>query len=77
VDEQERLFERFFRSSNATERQIQGTGLGLAISKAIVDAHGGQINVASELNAGTTFRVSLPIHQPQAAEPARETVALQ
>lgn len=77
VDEQERLFERFFRSSNATERQIQGTGLGLAISKAIVDAHGGQINVASELNAGTTFRVSLPIHQPQTAEPARETVALQ
>ena len=42
-----------------------------------MDAHGGQINVASELNAGTTFRVSLPIHQPQAAEPARETVALQ
>jgi PAS domain S-box-containing protein len=76
VDDQERLFERFFRSSNATERQIQGTGLGLAISKAIVDAHGGQINVASELNAGTTFRVSLPIHQPQAAEPERETVAL-
>jgi PAS domain S-box-containing protein len=76
VEEQERLFERFFRSSNATERQIQGTGLGLAISKAIVDAHGGQINVASELNAGTTFRVSLPIHQPQAAEPEREPVAL-
>jgi PAS domain S-box-containing protein len=76
VDEQGRLFERFFRSSNATERQIQGTGLGLAISKAIVDAHGGQINVASEVNAGTTFRVSLPIHQPHALEPERVTVAL-
>jgi PAS domain S-box-containing protein len=77
AEEQERLFERFFRSSNATERQIQGTGLGLAISKAIVDAHGGHISVDSELNAGTTFRVSLPIHQPQAAEPEREPVALQ
>ena len=76
AEEEERLFERFFRSSNATERQIQGTGLGLAISKAIVDAHGGHISVDSELNAGTTFRVSLPIHQPQAAELEHEPVAL-
>jgi PAS domain S-box-containing protein len=75
-DEQDRLFERFFRSSNATERQIQGTGLGLAISKAIVDAHGGQIGVSSELDAGTTFRVSLPIRQSQAVEAEREAVAL-
>ena len=39
--EQERLFERFFRTEAASGQAFQGTGLGLAISKAIVEAHGG------------------------------------
>ncbi|HEU5264470.1 MAG TPA: HAMP domain-containing sensor histidine kinase, partial [Gaiellaceae bacterium] len=59
--EQEFLFDRFFRTSTATEQAIQGTGLGLAISKAIVDAHSGQITVASEEGAGATFRVTFPL----------------
>jgi PAS domain S-box-containing protein len=59
--EQQFLFERFFRTSTATEQAIQGTGLGLAISKAIVDAHSGLITVTSREGAGTTFRVSLPL----------------
>jgi PAS domain S-box-containing protein len=75
-DEQERLFERFFRSSNAAERQIPGTGLGLAISKAIVEAHGGAIAVKSEVDVGTTFRVSLPVHRPQTQEPEAQEVAM-
>jgi signal transduction histidine kinase len=58
--ERERLFERFFRSQSALERQIQGTGLGLYISKAIVEAHGGRIGVSSEVGKGTTFVVELP-----------------
>jgi signal transduction histidine kinase len=58
--ERERLFERFFRSQTALERQIQGTGLGLYISKAIVEAHGGRIGVQSEAGEGTTFVVELP-----------------
>jgi signal transduction histidine kinase len=58
--ERERLFERFFRSQSALERQIQGTGLGLYISKAIVEAHGGRIGVYSEGGEGTTFVVELP-----------------
>jgi PAS domain S-box-containing protein len=76
ADEQERLFERFFRSSNAAERQIPGTGLGLAISKAIVEAHDGAIAVKSEVDVGTTFKVSLPVHRPQTQEPEAEQVAM-
>jgi signal transduction histidine kinase len=59
--EREKLFERFFRSQTALERQIQGTGLGLYISKAIVEAHGGRIGVHSTEGLGTTFIVELPI----------------
>ncbi|MFL5954929.1 MAG: ATP-binding protein [Gaiellaceae bacterium] len=59
--EEERLFERFFRSQSALEAQIQGTGLGLYISKAIVDAHGGRIRVESVRGTGTTFVVELPV----------------
>jgi PAS domain S-box-containing protein len=67
-EEQQHLFERFFRTAKATEQAIPGTGLGLAISKAIVDAHGGQIAVASADGGGTTFRISLPIRQAQPTE---------
>jgi signal transduction histidine kinase len=59
--ERERLFQRFFRSQTALERQIQGTGLGLYISKAIVQAHGGRIGVQSGETEGTTFVVELPV----------------
>ena len=59
-EERERLFERFFRSQTALERQIQGTGLGLYISKAIVEAHGGRIGVHSTEGEGTSFVVELP-----------------
>ncbi|MBA3842557.1 MAG: HAMP domain-containing histidine kinase [Actinobacteria bacterium] len=59
--ERERLFERFFRSQGALERQIQGTGLGLYISKAIVEAHNGWIAVESTEGKGTTFIVELPV----------------
>ncbi|HEX6148458.1 HAMP domain-containing sensor histidine kinase [Nocardioides sp.] len=58
--DQERLFEEFFRSSHHQAAQQPGTGLGLAIVKRIVERHGGEISVASELGVGSTFTVSLP-----------------
>jgi signal transduction histidine kinase len=61
VEEQEHLFERFFRSSSATENAIPGTGLGLTITKAIVERHRGRIEIESAENAGTTVRVRLPL----------------
>ena len=60
AEQQEHLFERFFRTSEATKQAIQGTGLGLAISRAIVEAHGGEIGVESAEDVGTTFRVTFP-----------------
>jgi signal transduction histidine kinase len=61
AEEQEHLFERFFRSSTATANAIPGTGLGLTITKAIVERHGGRIEVESAEDAGTTVRVHLPL----------------
>ncbi|MGN6372462.1 MAG: ATP-binding protein [Solirubrobacteraceae bacterium] len=59
-EELDRLFERFYRAQAATDAAIQGIGLGLSICKAIVEAHGGSIAVASELGKGPTFTIELP-----------------
>lgn len=59
------VFDRFYQSTRPTRR---GSGLGLAIAKGIVDAHGGDISIDSELGAGTTVRVSLPIAERPVAE---------
>ena len=67
VGEQDRLFQRFFRSSTATEQAIPGTGLGLVISKAIAEAHGGMIGVTSAAGEGTCFRVELPLEPEEVA----------
>lgn len=65
--EQAKLFDRFFRSSVAHERAIQGSGLGLSIARAIVETHGGLINVESGEGVGSTFRVRLPLEGADSA----------
>lgn len=64
--DQQRLFEPFHRGKNVGD--IQGTGLGLAVVKKLVDIHGGQITVASEVGVGTTFTITLPLGKPVEAE---------
>jgi two-component system sensor histidine kinase KdpD len=56
--EQARLFERFYRGSEA--HRVPGTGIGLAIVRQIAEAHGGTLSVSSTAAAGTVFRLSLP-----------------
>lgn len=53
--------ERFYRADKSRNGRTGGSGLGLAISNAIVEAHGGTLNVDSQVNVGTTVRVSLPL----------------
>jgi two-component system phosphate regulon sensor histidine kinase PhoR len=55
-----RVFERFYVANKSRSRKLGGTGLGLPIVKHIILLHGGEINVDSELNKGTTFTLRLP-----------------
>ena len=76
------IFDPFFQAQNSPKHRIGGLGLGLAICKAIAEAHGGTLSVASDgLGKGTTFRLELPTIAeprsglsalaPEAAAPAR------
>lgn len=59
-EDQEHIFERFYRVDKHRSRETGGTGLGLSIVKNLVEAHGGEVSLRSVPGAGSTFRVLLP-----------------
>jgi two-component system, OmpR family, phosphate regulon sensor histidine kinase PhoR len=59
--EQEKIFERFYRASNAVRFKSSGTGLGLYIVKSVIENLGGNVRFESEEGKGTTFFISLPV----------------
>jgi len=65
LDEQEHLFDPFFRGRQAIQDQIHGTGLGLNLVKKIVEAHGGSIRVHSAPMQGTEFVLRIPSAPPE------------
>ena len=67
IAEQGQLFSSFFRASTATRQAIPGTGLGLVIVRAIVEQHGGTIDLESREGKGTTVTVTLPAETEPAA----------
>ena len=76
LDDQDRIFERFFRVDNALTRQAGGTGLGLYLSKKLADAMRGRLRVESSPGRGASFVLALPCYDravvgavPGSAEP--------
>ncbi len=63
-DEQKRIFEAFYRTSEAQKQVKRGMGLGLAISRDIIERHGGRIWCDSTPGEGSTFVVELPLQEP-------------
>lgn len=59
-----RIFDRFYRGSDARVAEVRGTGIGLSIVRAIAEGHGGTVTVQSRVGAGSTFTIRLP-RQPE------------
>jgi signal transduction histidine kinase len=67
------LWDRYYRVDDVRSRESGGTGLGLPIVKFIAEAHGGRADVVSQVGAGTTFTIELPL-APGAVEPADQSI---
>ncbi len=61
----EKIFDAFTRAENSTTNKVQGTGLGMAITKNIVELMGGAIDVSSQVDKGSLFRVDLELKIPE------------
>lgn len=60
-ENQERVFERFYRAKTPGTETISGTGLGLSLVKTVIERHGGRVWVVSQLGEGSTFGAALPV----------------
>ncbi len=63
-EEHQRIFDRFYRGKHRGAEEVEGSGLGLALVKSVIESHRGTIEVESQLGAGTTMRVRLPVIEP-------------
>jgi len=61
IEDQAKVFQRFFRSDDSKAREVPGTGLGLNITKSLVEMQGGRIWFDSEFRKGTTFHITIPV----------------
>ncbi len=68
-----KLFQPFIQIDSALNRQYQGTGLGLALVKRIVELHGGEVGLTSEVGLGSCFTISLPCPAPNLCSPQQPT----
>lgn len=68
-EDAKRVFEEFTQVGDVETRQ-EGTGLGLALTRRLVEAHGGRIELSSEVGRGSTFTIVLPVHEPGLPEGA-------
>jgi len=74
-EDQRKIFDRFFRADDPLVQETPGTGLGLPITASLVQMHGGQIWVESELGEGSTFTFTLPLAVTQAGTPSPPVLA--
>ncbi|MFZ0391596.1 MAG: response regulator, partial [Calditrichia bacterium] len=70
-DELPHIFDRFYQGDGSQTREFQGSGIGLALTKELVELHGGQINVSSEVGAGSEFTIYLPVSKIPVGETAK------
>jgi signal transduction histidine kinase len=61
VSEQRKIFEEFYRARTTDAHNVKGAGLGLALVKRIMEGHGGEVTVRSQLGAGSAFRLVFPV----------------
>jgi signal transduction histidine kinase len=63
ASEKKEIFKKFVRGTGSGKASIQGTGVGLAMARRVIEAHGGEIRVESELGRGSTFTIMLPLEK--------------
>jgi signal transduction histidine kinase len=73
-EEQERIFDRFYRLDNPITRRVRGAGLGLSVCRNLVEAHGGRIWVESAPGDGSIFFITMPLDMQHARALAGEPV---
>ena len=72
AEEQKRIFENFYRLRQS-EKSTEGTGLGLAITQRLVELHGGELGLESQMGSGSCFHFSLPMGSEMRERPVRRT----